>query len=125
MHGKRPKLIIVDEFHLTDDATIRALAALAAPIFGTTQTDILSPQRRNEAASRARQAIYYACNIALGWQDRRIARAFGRRHSTIQHGLRVIEDRRDTPAFDARILTLEHAASALGAVTPPPLRKAA
>lgn len=109
----------------TDKDIIRTLASAAALCFGTTAEEIVSVNRGTPAAACARQAIYYTCRVALGWTLERIAEAFDRKHPSVISGLRAVEDRRDTAAFDARMAALEHAATAINAAAAHSIRKAA
>ncbi len=59
----------------------------------------------------ARQVAMYIASVGFGMSYARVAAALGRDRSTIQHACRVVEDRRDDPAFDRWIEALEVTAS--------------
>lgn len=73
-------------------------------------SDILAVTRGSSANARARQAAMYLAHVALGISLTAIGRFFARDHSTVAHGCRCVEDRRDDPAFDTMIAELALAA---------------
>ena len=62
----------------------------------------------------------YLAHVGFGMSLARVASAFGRDRSTVAHACRQVEDKRDDPAFDAWMETLEQ-----GLVTVAPLSKLA
>ncbi|MFT3725388.1 MAG: helix-turn-helix domain-containing protein [Hyphomonadaceae bacterium] len=86
--------------------------ALAAAAVGAPMEEIVSDVRRTKVAF-ARQVAMYVAYVGFGMSLARVAAAFGRDKSTIAYACRVIEDRRDEPAFDRWMEALE--ASAAGA----------
>jgi chromosomal replication initiation ATPase DnaA len=73
-------------------------------------SDILAVTRGSPADAHARQAAMYLAHVALGISLTAIGRFFARDHSTVAHGCRCVEDRRDDPAFDTLIGELALAA---------------
>jgi chromosomal replication initiation ATPase DnaA len=73
-------------------------------------SDILAVTRGSPADAHARQAAMYLAHVALGISLTAIGRFFARDHSTVAHGCRCVEDRRDDPAFDTMIAELALAA---------------
>ncbi len=61
-------------------------------------------------SAHARQAAMYLAHVALGISLSAVGKFFGRDHSTVAHGCRRVEDRRDDAAFDALIAELALAA---------------
>jgi chromosomal replication initiation ATPase DnaA len=59
----------------------------------------------------ARQVAMYIAAVGFGMSYGRVAAALGRDRSTVQHACRVVEDRRDDPAFDRWIEALEATAA--------------
>lgn len=66
--------------------------------------------RADVAVAMAAGAMYIAA-VGFGMSYARVAAALGRDRSTVQHACRVVEDRRDDPAFDMWIDALEVTAS--------------
>lgn len=57
-------------------------------VCGVSVEDLMSPLR-NAATARARQMCYLLLNELLGLSQTEIAARFGRRHPTVNHGLRT------------------------------------
>lgn len=55
----------------------------------------------------ARQVAMYVAAVGFGMSYGRVAAALGRDRSTVQHACRVVEERRDDPAFDSWVEALE------------------
>lgn len=88
----------------------RLAALLAADAFQTPLHNVVAPTRGPIASAHARQAAMYLAHVALGISLSAIGMIFGRDHSTVAHGCRRVEDRRDDPDFDALIAELALAA---------------
>lgn len=73
-------------------------------------SDILAATRGSSGSAHARQAAMYLAHVALGISLTAVGRYFGRDRSTVAHGCRCVEDRRDDPAFDTLIGELALAA---------------
>ena len=71
---------------------------------------IVAPTRGSARSAHARQAAMYLAHVALGASLTAIGRYFGRDHSTVAHGCRQVEDRRDHPEFDLLVAELALAA---------------
>lgn len=67
---------------------------------------------RRRTTCHVRQIAMYVCHVVLGLTMRDIGRAFGRDRTTVSHACGVVEDRRDDPAFDDFISSLERIAVA-------------
>jgi chromosomal replication initiation ATPase DnaA len=61
----------------------------------------------------ARQSGMYLSHVAFGVNLSAVGRAFGRDRTTAAHACRLIEDRRDDPAVDAVLASLEGSCRAL------------
>jgi chromosomal replication initiation ATPase DnaA len=85
-------------------------ALLVADALQLKLSDILAVTRGSPESARARQAAMYLAHVALGISLTAIGRFFARDHSTVAHGCRCVEDRRDNPAFDTMIAELALAA---------------
>jgi chromosomal replication initiation ATPase DnaA len=70
-----------------------------------------SPTRGEQEVALARQIAMYVAHVALGVSLKEVAQSFGRDRTTARHACRVIEDRRDEPAFDERMRGIETALS--------------
>lgn len=68
---------------------------------------ILSPRRGSREAVLARQVAAYLCVVCGHWSGNKLAIEFGRNRSSIDRALRVVEDLRDDPPFDAELAELE------------------
>ncbi|MBN8934808.1 MAG: DNA replication initiation protein [Rhizobiales bacterium] len=84
--------------------------AFAVPVGELTATS-----RRPPSVAFARQSAMYLAHITLGLSYSEIGRAFGRDRTTAAHACRLVEERRDDPAIDAMLASLESACSTLRA----------
>lgn len=75
-----------------------------------------SPKKGAPAVVKARQLLIYLLHTEGGFQQKQIADALHRHHSTVKHALDVIEERRDCPTFDS---ALERLAAAFRSVIKP------
>jgi chromosomal replication initiation ATPase DnaA len=92
------------------DEGCKLAVLLVADALQLKPSDILAAKRGSSANARARQAAMYLAHVALGISLTAIGRFFARDHSTVAHGCRCVEDRRDDPAFDTMIAELALAA---------------
>jgi len=74
---------------------------------GVSPADIGAFKRTTHAAARARQIAIYLTHVTFHWNLARVAFAFGRDRTTCGHACHAIEDLREDPVFDARMLALE------------------
>jgi chromosomal replication initiation ATPase DnaA len=88
----------------------RLAALLVADAFRLPPQNVAAATRGSRASAHARQAAMYLAHVALGISLTAVGVIFGRDHSTVAHGCRQVEDRRDDPAFDALISELALAA---------------
>jgi hypothetical protein len=75
---------------------------------------------RRRTACHVRQIAMYVCHVALRMPMKDIADAFGRDRSTVGHACHVVEDRRDDPAFDDFVSTVERLVTTVFGVTEAP-----
>ncbi len=68
---------------------------------------------RRRALGHVRQVAMYVCHVAYSMPMGEVAQAFGRDRSTVGHACRMVEDRRDDPAYDGFVTTIERMASAV------------
>jgi chromosomal replication initiation ATPase DnaA len=103
---------------LCDLAAIATASAFALPLAELTVATRGAPD-----AAFARQSAMYLAHVAFGLSFSAIGRAFGRDRTTAAHACRLVEDRREDPAVDAVLASLESACASLrrrlaGAVRP-------
>jgi chromosomal replication initiation ATPase DnaA len=70
-----------------------------------------APTRGERDIAFARQTAMYLAHVALGMTLSQVARGFGRDRTTARYACRVVEDRREEPAFDAQVRGIESALS--------------
>jgi hypothetical protein len=68
---------------------------------------IMLRRDRRRFACHVRQIAMYVCHVALQISLSDIGDAFGRDRTTVGHACHVVEDRRDDPAFDDFVATVE------------------
>lgn len=88
----------------------RLAILLVADAFQISLPNMVAGTRGPLESAHARQAAMYLAHVALGISLTAIGRFFGRDHSTIAHGCRRVEDRRDDSGFDVLIAELALAA---------------
>ena len=97
----------------------RSAAVLVAGLVGyaleVKPARVLDVSRGTIDVVRARQVAMYLVYVGFGMSIARVADAFDRDRSTVSHACRVVEDRREDPAFDAWI---ERFTSSLEAFAP-------
>ena len=69
--------------------------------------------RRSHYIAFARQSAMYLAHVAFEVSLSDIGRAFGRDRTTAAHACHLVEDRRDDPAIDAVLASLENACRTL------------
>jgi chromosomal replication initiation ATPase DnaA len=88
-----------------------ALATAAA--FAIPVGELISATRRTPYVAFARQTAMYLAHVTLGLNYSEVARAFGRDRTTAAYACQLIEERRDDPAIDAVLGSLEDACGSL------------
>jgi hypothetical protein len=90
------------------------VAALAtATAFAVPVGELIAVSRRSAYVAFARQSAMYLAHVTFGLSYSEVARAFGRDRTTAAHACQLIEERRDDPAVDAVLGSLEDACGAL------------
>lgn len=87
----------------------RRLPGMVAEAFGIGPDDLAGASRGCAKVALARQAAMYLARVALGLTLAEAAHLFGRDRTTAAHACRVIEDKRDDAAFDAKLSAIEEA----------------
>lgn len=93
---------------LCDAAALATAAAFAVPV-----GELRARTRRSSYVAFARQSAMYLSHVAFGVDLSTVGRAFGRDRTTAAHACRLIEDRRDDPAVEAVLASLENACGSL------------
>lgn len=93
---------------LCDVVAIATAAAFAVPV-----GELISSTRRSPYVAFARQSAMYLAHVTFGLNYSEVARAFGRDRTTAAHACQLIEERRDDPAVDAVLGSLEDACGTL------------
>ena len=93
---------------LCDLVALATAAAFAVPV-----GELVASSRRSPYIAFARQSAMYLAHVTCGLSYSEVGRAFGRDRTTAAHACRLIEDRRDDPAVDAVLGSLENACGML------------
>jgi hypothetical protein len=90
------------------------LAAMAtASAFGLPAGELLARTRRSSYVAFARQSAMYLAHVAFGLSYDEIGRGFRRDRTTAARACRLVEDRRDDPAVDGILASLEQGCARL------------
>jgi len=90
-------------------AVLRKIEKTVAIIFHVPESELRAPTRRKANTALARQVAMYIAHVGCGMNYSQVGRLFGRDRTTAAHACRLIEDRRDDPAFDLSLDYLEQA----------------
>ncbi len=93
---------------LCETAALATAAAFALPV-----GELHATTRRSSYVAFARQSAMYLSHVSFGVSLSEIGRAFGRDRTTAAHACQLVEDRRDDPAVDAVLASLEGACGIL------------
>jgi chromosomal replication initiation ATPase DnaA len=83
------------------------MEAATAAAFAVPVDELRAPSRRAPAVAFARQSAMYLAHVALGLRYSEIGRLFRRDRTTAAYACQRVEDRRDDPAIDRVLYTLE------------------
>jgi hypothetical protein len=81
--------------------------AATAAAFAVPVDELRAPSRRAPAVAFARQSAMYLAHVVLGLSYSAIGRLFRRDRTTAAYACQLVEDRRDDPAIDRVLHTLE------------------
>lgn len=104
----RPTVSARTARRLCETAALAAAAAFALPV-----GELLASTRRSSYVAFARQSAMYLAHVCFGVSLRQVGDAFGRDRTTAAHACQLVEDRRDDPAVDAVLGSLEGACGLL------------
>ena len=83
------------------------MEAATAAAFAVPVDELRAPSRRAAEAAFARQCAMYLAHVVLGLRYSAIGRLFRRHRTTAAYACTLIEERRDDPAIDRVLHTLE------------------
>jgi len=89
---------------LCDLAVLATSAAFAVPV-----GELIARSRRSPYVAFARQSAMYIAHVCFGLSFSEVGHSFGRDRTTAAHACRLVEERRDDPAVDAVLASLESA----------------
>ncbi len=92
---------------INDRAIAQIIAATVAMEFGVKITLVFKKKKGANYIIFTRQTAMYLMHIVFQISFARIGRAFGRDRSTVTHACHVIEDYREDPIFDEKLIKLE------------------
>ena len=99
--------------HKTAQRLCELVALATAAAFAVPVGELAASSRRSSYIAFARQSAMYLAHVSFGLNYSEVGRAFGRDRTTAAHACQLIEDRRDDPAVDAVLGSLENACGTL------------
>ena len=93
---------------LCDLAALATAAAFAVPV-----CELRAATRRAPYVAFARQSAMYLAHVAFEISYSDVGRCFGRDRTTAAYACSLVEDRREDPAVDSVLASLENACRAL------------
>lgn len=91
-----------------DKAQGRLVVSAVAMEFSTPNVELCAPNKGAADVIYARQISMYLMGCVFGTSLQRIGAVFGRHYSTASHACRLIEQDREDPVLDAKLLRLEN-----------------
>lgn len=92
-----------------DAPEIRFVKAIVSSAFATSDRELNARTRCCARVAFARQVAMYLAHVAFGMPLCKVARTFGRHHTTAAHACKTVEDRRDSRTLDYALDRLEKA----------------
>ena len=93
---------------LCETAALATATAFALPV-----GELHATTRRSSYVAFARQSAMYLSHVSFGVSLSEVDRVFGRDRTTAAHACQLVEDRRDDPAVDSVLASLESACGLL------------
>ena len=90
-----------------DSALTQLVAALVALEFDVECPHMFSAKKGPSSLSFARQVTMYLVHVVYQINLSRVARVFKRDRTTVSHACHMVEDCREDPLFDEKIMRLE------------------
>lgn len=91
-----------------DRARARLVVSAVAMEFSVPEFVLTSRLKGTSQVSYARQIAMYLMRCVYGSTKQRIADVFERHYTTVSHACRLIEEQREDPVLDAKLLNLEN-----------------
>lgn len=91
-----------------DTARAHLIVSSVSLEFSVPEKSILSDQKGTSEVSYSRQIAMYLMHCIFGITKSRIGEVFGRHFSTVSHACKVIEEQRDDPVLDDKLINLEN-----------------
>lgn len=91
-----------------DKARARLVVSAVAIEFAVPEFVLSSRLKGKSEVSYARQVAMYLMRCVYGLTKQRIAEVFDRHYTTVSHACNLIEEQRDDPVFDVKLLKLEN-----------------
>jgi Bacterial dnaA protein helix-turn-helix len=97
---------------------------VVAATFAVPVAELRLPSRRSADVAFARQTAMYLAHVVFGLTHEKVGQLFRRDRTTARHACVLVEERRDNPAFDRVLQSLEGICIELsrGLKTPPQVR---
>jgi chromosomal replication initiation ATPase DnaA len=92
---------------ISDKAQAHLTVAVTALAFGVPMVDVFARRRLASSEIFLRQMSMYLLNTVFDFNLSRVARVFARDRTTVRHACQLIEDQRDSAAFDETLAVLE------------------
>jgi hypothetical protein len=99
--------MIPNPYEVAAEPRLRLAADLAAKLGGVPRRMIGGAHRGSRPAAQARQLAFYLARIDLGMSAAAVSSGLRRDVSTVAHGCRCVEDRRDDHRFDLAVAMVE------------------
>lgn len=91
------------QFHQVD-----LVVATVCLEFGLTETDMKNPKQQDRHLRFARQVAMYLANVLYEMNHSLLGERFDKDRSTVSHACKVVEESREDPVFDLKIIKLEN-----------------
>ena len=91
-----------------DKMCARLVVSAVAMEFAVPSFVLSSKLKGTSEVSYARQIAMYLMCCVYGLTKQRIAELFERHYTTVSHACRLIEEQRDDPVFDSKLIRLEN-----------------
>ncbi len=91
-----------------DTARAHLVVSTVSLEFSVPENQILSHKKGTSDISFGRQIAMYLMHCIFGSTKTRIGEVFGRHFSTVSHACNVIEEQRDDPVLDSKLIAMEN-----------------
>ena len=91
-----------------DRARARLVVSAVAMEFSVPEFVLTSSRKGTNQVSYARQIAMYLMRCVYGSTKQRIAEVFERHYTTVSHACRLIEEQREDPVLDTKLINLEN-----------------